>query len=213
MKTISKSHFAKTTGTTTGRSRSRRTPELAAAEGDVSMRIGRPWKGHRWQRRDAGFTMIEAIVATVLLLFLVIGIFSGLMYAYRLSAHTRYRDHARYIIKSIGDEFLIQKAEASDGSLNPMFQPTTAATGTGLTWQGATGGSTGLNVTLGTSTGSLITDAVVTRSVTYLSSSGTAASTPPASTAGLLLRGDFRITYTYNGKPLEQNLSLVRRVP
>ena len=201
MKTISKSHFAKTTGNTSGRSRSRRTPELAAAEGDVTTRIGRSWKGHRWQRRDAGFTMIEAIVATVLLLFLVIGIFSGLMYAYRLSAHTRYRDHARYIIKSIGDEFLIQKAEASDGSLNPMFQPTTAATGTGL------------NVTLGTSTGSLITNAVVTRNVTYLSSSGTAASSPPASTAGLLLRGDFRITYTYNGKPLEQNLSLVRRVP
>ena len=157
--------------------------------------------------------MLEAMLSSVILLFLVIGTFSGLMYSYRLSAHTRYRDHARYILKSFGDEFLVQKAEESDGSLKPLFTPTASATGQGLTWQGASGTTGGLAVTLGTSTGALITDAVVTREVTYLSSTGTAASSPPASTAGLLLRGDFRISYSYNGKALEQTVSLVRRVP
>jgi Tfp pilus assembly protein PilV len=213
LKTIPKSHLAKSAGSSAGRSRLRRATDATAPEGGAGTRLGRSWKGHRWPRRDAGFTMIEAIISSVILLFLIVAVFSGLMYAYRLSAHTRYRDHARYVLKSIGDEFLIQKAEASDGSLNAMFQPTTSATGTGLSWQGATGGTTGLTVTLGTSTGSLITNAVVTRNVTYLSSTGTAATTPPASTAGLLLRGDFTISYSYNGKPLEQKLSLVRRVP
>jgi len=157
--------------------------------------------------------MLEAMLSSVILLFLVIAVFSGLMYSYRLSAHTRYRDHARFVLKSIGDEFLVQKAEETDGSLKPLFTPTVAATGQGLAWQGSSGTTDGLAVTLGTSTGALITNAVVTRDVTYLSNSGTAASSPPASTAGLLLRGNFRISYSYNGKALEQTVSLVRRVP
>ncbi|MBL9191660.1 MAG: prepilin-type N-terminal cleavage/methylation domain-containing protein, partial [Opitutaceae bacterium] len=200
-------------GSSAGRSRLRRATDATAPEGGAGTRLGRSWKGHRWPRRDAGFTMIETILASVVLLILILGVFAGLVHSYRLSANTRYRDHARYILKSLGDEFLIQKAEAADGSLNAMFQPTTTATGTGLSWQGATGGTTGLTVTLGTSTGALITNAVVTRDVTYLSSTGTAATTPPASTAGLLLRGDFKISYTYSGKSLEQKVSLVRRVP
>jgi Tfp pilus assembly protein PilV len=161
----------------------------------------------------AGFTLIEALLSSVILLMLIAGILTGLLYSYRLSAQTRYRDHARFVLKSLGDEFLVQQAEDSSGTLRPLFTPSVGPTGTGLTWQGTAGDAGGLTVTLGTSTGSLITNAVVTRYVTFLSSSGAAASSPPASTAGLLLRGDFRINYSHNGRPMEQSLSLVRRVP
>lgn len=161
--------------------------------------------------------MVEAMIATLVLAFLALSIFTGLIFSYKLAAKTRYRDHARYILKSIGDEFLTRQAENKLGNFNPLFEPTpTGPTGDGVFWNGVVGTSgdtAGLQVTLGTSTGALITNARVTRDVRYLSNSGTVTDTPPAGTAGIMLRGDFRIRYVFDNIPVEQNVSLVRRVP
>lgn len=160
-----------------------------------------------------GFTLVEVMVGTVLFLMAALGIFSGLLYSYRLAAETRHRDQARYILKSLGDEFLIQKSEDSLGTLKPIFTPTENATGTGLLWQGVPGEEAGLTVTLASTTGAPISDALVTREVTYLALDGTPSASAPSSTGGVLVRGDFRIAYSYANRNYSQQLSVVRRIP
>lgn len=163
-----------------------------------------------------GFTLVEAMMAMIVLAFVALSIFSGLILAYRTAAHTRYRDHARYVLKSIGDQFLTRQTESA-GVMNPLFAVTTAPTGVGLVWQGTVGTSanaaSGLKVHLGETTGAVITDAVITRDVKLLNAAGDADGSGMASSAGILLRGNFKITYTFNNVPVEQSLSLVRRVP
>ncbi len=156
------------------------------------------------------------MIAMLVLALVSMSILSGLILAYRTAANTRYRDHARYVLKSIGDQFLTRQAENA-GVFNPLFKVTTAPTGEGLVWQGVIGTSanaaSGLNVNLGETTGAVISDAVVTREVRLLNSTGDVDSVGMASSAGILLRGKFKITYTFNNVPYEQTLSLVRRVP
>lgn len=157
--------------------------------------------------------MVEVMVGTVLFLMAALGIFSGLIYSYRLAAETRHRDQARYILKSLGDEFLIQKSEDTGGTLKPIFVPTETATGTGLLWQGVPGDEAGLTVTLASTTGAPISNALVTRQVTYLALDGTPSASAPSSTGGVLVRGDFRIAYSYANRNYSQELSVVRRIP
>ena len=161
----------------------------------------------------SGFTLVEVMVGTVLFLIAALGIFSGLIYSYRLAAETRYRDNARFILKSLGDEFLVQKSEDTTGTIKTMFVPTASATGLGLLWQGTAGVEAGLTVTLGATTGSPISNALVTREVTYLQLDGTPSAVPASSTGGVLVRGNFRIAYSYANRNYSQQLSVVRRIP
>jgi hypothetical protein len=153
------------------------------------------------------------MVGTVLFLIAALGIFSGLIYAYRLAAETRYRDNARYILKSLGDEFLVQKSEDDLGGIKTMFAPTESATGLGLLWQGNQGEESGLTVTLGTNTGAPIANALVTREVTYLELDGMPSMAPASSTGGILVRGNFQIAYSYANRNYSQQLSVGRRIP
>jgi hypothetical protein len=153
------------------------------------------------------------MVGTVLFLIAALGIFSGLIYAYRLAAETRYRDNARYILKSLGDEFLVQRSEDDLGGIKIMFAPTESATGLGLLWQGNEGEESGLTVTLGTNTGAPIANALVTREVTYLELDGMPSMAPASSTGGILVRGNFQIAYSYANRNYSQQLSVVRRIP
>ena len=164
-------------------------------------------------RGSGAFTLVEAMIAMLVLALVSMSILSGLILAYRTAAATRYRDHARYVLKSVGDQFLTRQAENA-GVFNPLFKVTTAPTGEGLVWQGVIGTSAnaadGLTVSLGETTGSLISDAVITREVRLLNSTGDVDSVGMASSAGILLRGKFKISYTFNNVPYEQTLSLVR---
>jgi len=183
---------------------------------DIPGPIRKPGARTSFISNAGGFTLVEAIIATLVLGLVSVSILSGLVLAYRTAANTRYRDHARYVLKSIGDQFLTRQAENA-GVFNPLFKVTTGPTGEGLVWQGLVGTSanaaSGLKVTLGETTGALITDALVTREVRLLNSTGDVDSVGIASSAGILLRGKFKITYTFNNVPYEQTLSLVRRVP
>ena len=187
----------------------------------------------RKRRLERGMTVVETMIASVLLAMSILGILGCLISAYRTSAKARYRDHARYIIKSLADQFLTEQTQnTSDGSTITLFQ-VTAPTGQGIVWQNPDGSiathtmsgsgpsqfDTGVSIVLGDNTGAPIT-ASVTRQVQYLASA-TVGSTPagsPVSTvsnqaAGYLLRGDFAITYTFLSQTITQSITVVRSVP
>ena len=56
-----------------------------------------PHTGPRRAASGPGFTLVETMVATVLLSMMILGILQVLVGSYRLSAKARYNDHARYI--------------------------------------------------------------------------------------------------------------------
>src|SRR5271154_6761838 len=92
-----------------------------------------PHTGPRRAASGPGFTLVETMVATVLLSMMILGILQVLVGSYRLSAKARYNDHARYIIKSFADQFLTEKSTDSTGATLPFFNPT-SSTGVGLNW-------------------------------------------------------------------------------
>ncbi len=176
------------------------------------------------------------MVATVLLSMMILTILSTLIGAYRVAAKARYNDHARYIVKSMADQFLtMQPTSDPSGNPYPIFSQM-ANTGYGLTWTNAdgtvaTGGTNpgsapaSIPVILGDNTGASVT-AQVSRSVWLLvvtpnsGSLGDTTITSYNASAGTMLRGDFTITYNYppgnataNQRTLTQTISVVRAIP
>jgi len=179
-------------------------------------------------RRDSlrrGFTLVETMIATVLLSMIILSILAVLIGSYRIAAKARYNDHARYVVKSLADQFLTQQTVDTTGTTLTLFQDTTP-TGTGMTWtnyDGSPGVLTGLGlrVVLGDNTGAPIA-AYVNRTVWYVFASGVNAgqvtSVPQNGSAGYLLRGDFSITYSYppnspQAVTYSQTVSAIRSVP
>jgi prepilin-type N-terminal cleavage/methylation domain-containing protein len=174
-----------------------------------------------------GFTLVEVMVATILLSMIILGILQVLIGSYRVAAKARYRDHARYIVKSFADQFLTSQSKFQNGTYLPIFG-VTSATGVGLTWT-TTDATTGVQiVTPGTSgglvvpisdstTGEAPVNATVMRQVWTLDpSSGSPGSSNDA--AGSILRGDFTITFNYppgatNAVPITQTISVIRAIP
>jgi prepilin-type N-terminal cleavage/methylation domain-containing protein len=102
-------------------------------------------KAVRRAARKNGFTLVEVMVATTLLTMVGLGILSVLVGAYRVAAKARYRDQARYVIKSFADQFLTQQPADLSGNTYTLFQVTTdsngnsAPVGTGITWTNSDG--------------------------------------------------------------------------
>jgi type II secretory pathway pseudopilin PulG len=169
------------------------------------------------------FTLVETMIATVLLSMIILSILAVLIGSYRVAAKARYNDHARYVVKSLADQFLTQQTTDSFGNTLTLFQDS-SATGTGMTWTNydgslETGTLGGLNVILGDNTGAPIT-ANVTRTVWYLypgspgvGNAGQVTSIPQNGSAGYMLRGDFTITFPFMGTTLSQTVTAVRSVP
>jgi prepilin-type N-terminal cleavage/methylation domain-containing protein len=203
--------------------------------------LGRaPFEGPRRAVSRRGFTLVEVMVATVLLSMIILGILEVLIGSYRVAAKARYRDHARYVIKSFADQFLTQQAFDGNGNLLPFFTPTVdglgnaTPLGTGLTWTNTdgTGGTTSVTpmndssnvavvglyfyVLLGDNSGAPIT-ATVQRSVQYIYPQVNGAQTliSQDSPAGYMLEGTFTITYQFLGQTIDPPLSIsaVRAVP
>lgn len=177
--------------------------------------------------RRGGFTLAEVMVATVLLTLIILGILQCLIGAYRVAAKARYRDQARYVIKSFADQFLTQDTADSSGNTLTMFKTTVDSNGnltplgTGLSWINADGstppvptGTQPLYVQLGDTAGATIT-ATVTRQVSYIyPSTGQTTLITQSEPAGYLLEGDFTIGYSYLGQVMpSQTIVAVRAVP
>jgi type II secretory pathway pseudopilin PulG len=183
-----------------------------------SAQIPSPFSGPRRESARRGFTLVETMIATVLLSMIILSILAVLIGSYRVAAKARYNDHARYVIKSLADQFLTQQTTDTFGNTLPLFQDTNA-TGTGMTWTNydgsqETGTVSGLTVILGDNTGAPIA-ANVTRTVWYLNASdGTVTSVPQNGAAGYMLRGDFTISFPFQGVTLPPlTVSVVRSVP
>jgi type II secretory pathway pseudopilin PulG len=177
--------------------------------------------------RSKGFTLVEVMVATTLLTMVGLGILSVLVGAYRVAAKARYRDQARYVIKSFADQFLTQQPADVSGNTYTMFQVTVdtggnaSPLGTGLNWtniDGTTGTLSGdaaglfYYVNLGSSTATPV-QATVTRKVSYIATDGTATLIYAPVAAGDLLEGDFTITYPYLGVTQKETISAIRAFP
>jgi len=181
--------------------------------------------GPRSHSARRGFTLVETMMATVLLSMIILSILAVLIGSYRIAAKARYNDHARYVVKSLADQFLTQQTVDTFGNTLTLFQDTTP-TGAGMTWtnyDGSPGVQTGLGlqVILGDNTGAPI-NAYVNRTVWYVFASGANAgqvtSVPQNGSAGYLLRGDFSITYSYppnspQAVTYSQTVSAIRSVP
>jgi type II secretory pathway pseudopilin PulG len=188
-----------------------------------------PQPGPRRAARAGGFTLVETMVATVLLSMMILGILQVLIGSYRLSAKARYNDHARYIIKSFADQFLTEQTTYTTGALQgatiPFFTPT-SSTGTNLSWVQTlpngtqvpiTGSASGLQVPLSDSTTG---EAPVMATVTYQVWNIDPSTGEPTSggvqinnAAGALLRADFTVTFQMNGRTIPQTISVIRATP
>jgi prepilin-type N-terminal cleavage/methylation domain-containing protein len=182
--------------------------------------------GLRHRLFSRGFTLVEVMVATVLLSMVILGILAVLIGSYRVAAKARYNDHARYIVKSLADQFLTQDSiDPQTGETITMFVPT-SGTGLGLSWTTtaadgtqtvATGTAAGLQVALSdtATTGDAPVIAKVMRSVWYVDpASGNVSLNPIPNSAGAMLRGDFTVSYQFMGATLPpQTVSAIRATP
>jgi hypothetical protein len=163
---------------------------------------------------------------------IILGILQVMIGSYRVAAKARYNDHARYIIKSMADQFLTQQPFDNNGNVLTLFQPTvdgggnSCPLGTGMTWTNSDGTAGTVStdslgqffyVKLGDNSGAPIT-ATVTRTVQYLYPS-TGQPTLDAQNAppGYLLQAVFKITYPYPAGSTTmappQQLTVDRSVP
>jgi prepilin-type N-terminal cleavage/methylation domain-containing protein len=188
-----------------------------------------PHAGLRRPGSRRGFTLVETMVATVLLSMMILGILQVLIASYQVAAKARYNDHARYIIKSFADQFLTQSSTDANGNTLNFFNPT-SQTGVGLVWTvttptGAhtyTGGvltsatSGGLQVPLSDSTtgeANPVT-ATISYAVAYLDpATGLTTASPPSLAAGNLMQAVFTATYTFLGVTTSQSLTAIRAIP
>ncbi len=189
-----------------------------------------PSEGSRHAAFRRGFTLVEVMVATVLLSMIILGILEVLIGSYRVAAKARFRDHARYVIKSMSDQFLTQQSFDGNGNALTLFTPTVdglgAATplGTGLTWTNSDGTSGTLSpdplglyyyVKLGDTSGAPI-QATVTRLVQYIYPQVGGAETliTQNAPAGYMLQADFTVSYTFQGVQMPPlTMTAVRAIP
>lgn len=190
-----------------------------------------PLPGPRPAASRKGFTLVEVMVATVLLSMIILGILQVLIGSYRVAAKARYRDHARYVIKAMADQFLTQQAFDGNGNLLTFFTPTVdglgnaTPLGTGMSWTNSDGTAGTVSsdslgqyfyVLLGDNSGAPIT-ATVQRSVQYIYPQIDGAETLVAqnSPAGYMLQATFSITYSFLGQTINPPLTItaIRAVP
>jgi type II secretory pathway pseudopilin PulG len=169
------------------------------------------------------------MVATVLLSMIILGILQVLIGSYRVAAKARYRDHARYVIKSMADQFLTQQPFDGNGNTLALFQPTVDGSGnsmplgTGLSWTNSDGSAGALStdslgaffyVLLGDNSGAPI-KATVTRQVWYIyPNTGQTTLITQNEPAGFMLQANFVIQYSFLNQMMPpQTITAVRAVP
>lgn len=196
-----------------------------------------PLAGRGLRRVRKAFTLVEVMVATVLLSLIIVTILDTLIGSYRVAAKARYADHARYVIKSFADQFLTQTPWDQYGNVYPMWVPTVDGVtgnltpqGTGLSWTNADGslGYTSLpdpdgvpltfNVLLGDTSGAPVT-ASVTRTVQWVTANYNTAPGNPTliqqnQPGGYMLVATFSISYPFLGvTPPAQSITVTRALP
>jgi prepilin-type N-terminal cleavage/methylation domain-containing protein len=207
-----------------------------------------PSHGHRSMasaagrlRKSKGMTLVEVMIATILLTILMVGFLMVLVQSYRLTAETRIRNEVRYALRSMADQFSLNSIPSTVTPTNldssnpptPLFKISSVPTGEGLSWRKdlnifsvkpatslsevyINGTSSGLIVAMGSASGAPV-NVTFTRKVQRVSSSTRLPVNPAASAAkegaGFLLRADFSAQFTILGRPLTQSITVLRSVP
>ena len=171
-----------------------------------------------------GVTLVETMMATTIFTMGMLGVYTMMIYSYKMETLARYRDSARSVLLTYADQFeRLQTTDPATQALRNFFDtvPTTP-NGTGLSWTDNSG-----NVTVGVTSGITIligdaTSAQIPAVVTELVKNADAnAVNAPATgmgangAAGRVIEATFTITYTIPGVPQVQTLSMIvtRAVP
>jgi Tfp pilus assembly protein PilE len=175
------------------------------------------------RRRIAGFTLVEAMVATTIFAMLTLGVYSALIKSYQIIALARSRDQARAVLRTYADQFMrLQTTEKVGASTfnRWLFNPTGGATGRGLRWGELSDRNTSTAAPIVSSIaivlghGPQTTPATLTRDVSYVNAStGEPSVTQQIDAAGFLLTATFAITYSHVGKQHVESLTVVRAAP
>lgn len=177
-----------------------------------------------------GFTLVEAMVGTVVFTMVTMGVYAALIKSYQLAALSRARDDARAVLRTFADQFERLQTTEKVGATNAtrwLFLPSGGPTGRGLVWHdpdtgtpALSNGNTTVNaedvaslgVTLGT--GVAAVPATLTRDVRYVDmSSGDVSASQRVEAAGYMLQATFTIRYTLNKKAYAESLTVGRSVP
>jgi len=175
--------------------------------------------------RSGGFTLVEAMVATVIFSMVMLGVYGCIIKAYQLSLITRYNDQARSILLSYVDQFERLDTVTVDGTHVRKFFTPAATTGVGVNWPALSndddppGQAAFLSITLGDGA---IT-AKITREVKAVEASSGALlpyvgkdhRSTYLKSPGYMLIGIFTLSYMMpsSGKPYSPRLAAVRAVP
>jgi type II secretory pathway pseudopilin PulG len=181
---------------------------------------------------ERGFTLVEAMIATLIFVMFTLGVYALIIQSYNMTARIRYRDDARAMLQTFADQFVRLQTttyvEATKTSYTRwMFNPTgtNAPTGLGLRW-GALCDEDAYNnplpdpvpgdltVTLGGDKTPIT--AHVTREVYFVLPTGETSTTLSGSSvtaAGWLIAGKFSINYVANGRAETASMTVVRSVP
>lgn len=169
------------------------------------------------------------MVSMGILVFFTVSLMASMIQAYQIAAKVRVRDQARFVLSTVSDQFLRGPYFQGNGStIQPFFTTTASPTGVGMAWQDQLqvfaypplvsdphyieGTASGLAVTIGQS-GSQAIAAILTREVSTIDpATGLPAVVTPTAT-GLMVRGTFTLTYTYQSKTYSQSVSVLRTAP
>ena len=176
---------------------------------------------------ERGFTLVEAMVATLIFVMFTLGVYALVIQSYNMTARIRYRDDARAMLLTYVDQFERLQTTTQVGSTpytRWLFNPASGPTGLGLRW-GALCDEDAFNnplpdpvpdhldVTLGGAKAPIA--AQVTREVHYVMPTGASSdvlSGTSMSAAGWLITGKFTISYVANGQPETASMTVVRSV-
>ena len=184
------------------------------------------------------FTLAETMVASTIFFMGMLGVYTMMIYSYKMESLARYRDNARSVLLTYADRFeRLQTTDPATGYLRNFFDTVPSTPNSlGLSWTdnsgnftdystnsatitqswtdktGATtsGSVTGFQILIGDSTSAQI-PAVITEIVRNCDANGVSRPTTGAGSnaaAGRIVEATFTITYTIPGVPQKQNLSL-----
>jgi type II secretory pathway pseudopilin PulG len=177
---------------------------------------------------ERGFTLVEAMIATLIFVMFTLGVYGLIIQSYNMTARIRYRDDARGMLLTYVDQFERLQTTTQVGSTaytRWLFNPASGPTGLGLRW-GALCDEDAFNnplpdpvpgyleVTLGGDKAPI--PAKVTREVHYVLPTGATSDVLTGSSmsaAGWLIVGKFTISYVANGQPETASMTVVRSVP
>lgn len=181
---------------------------------------------------ERGFTLVEAMIATLIFVMFTLGVYALIIQSYNMTARIRYRDDARAMLQTFVDQFVRLQTttfvETTQTSYTRwLFNPTGTGgpTGSGLRW-GALCDEDAYNnplpdpvpsdlaVTLGGDKAPIT--AHVTREVHYVLPTGATSNSltgTSVTSAGWLITGRFAISYVANGRTETASMTVIRSVP